>query len=618
MTALRFFAYTLFLTTPIFAHAVSIDYVRVSERIGDSALVRQSTFAADTWYTCTLSLLSCATTASTTSLVPVDLKEYAHSFSPEGTRLAVTNYPLEGRPVEQIFSVSASGTRTMVASLPINGELRRTLWSDKGIHLINTNNDVQTYDMATGLIVGGGTLPTGASWLKSSPDGRYIAFYIPGTQTREKRVFGVLDTSTQTVYTEELASSYWDLLSEGVTIFAFSPDSKTLAYISDAKNHPTIYTVSLTSLNAKKPSFVGKRLFTREYTVTDVIWKDTGTLYFVANRDNPYQYGLYEYAIKANKLTKLHSTVSYASAMTFVNSKLLFSEIAGVGTQPVMLDPKTKVLSRLPIQRSASVPVKATTVSLSSNQSGVFMKPTQTTKTLLVWLHGGPFRQTSLGYHPYQSYGGYDAILDQVVNEGVAVLKLDYPGSFGYGRLFAESIKENVGKKDVTDTTKAITAFAKKYGYTDIYVAGNSYGGYLSLKLAVAEPTLVDGAFSINGVTDWESLLTNLQTSIFNVHFGGAPNEKNAPLFLQANIANDVYKLSTQRILLAHGDKDMTVPYAQSRDFYSVLSATQKNAELMTFEGEDHVYTEKDSYVRLCNAMRTFVGIHNKSLCMIN
>lgn len=618
MTALRYLAYALFLTTPILTHAVSIDYVRINERIGDSALLRQSTFAADTWYTCTLSLLSCAQTASTTSLVPEDLKEYAHSFSPDGARLALTNYPLEGRPVEQIFSVNASGTRTMIASLPILGELRRTLWSETGIHLISTNNDVQTYDLASGMITGGGALPTGASWLKSSPDGRYIAFYVPATQTREKRVFGVLDTTTQTAYTEEIASSYWDLLSEGVTIFAFSPDSKTLAYISDVKNHPTIYTVSLSSLSTKKTSFVGKRLFTREYTVTDVIWKDSGSLYFVANRDNPYQYGLYEYTVKTNKLTKLHGSVSYASAMAFVNSKLLFSEVAGVGTQPVLLDTKSKMMSRLPIQRSGDIPVKATTVSLAANQSGVFMKPTLSTKTLLVWLHGGPFRQTSLGYHPYQSYGGYDALLDQVVNEGVAVLKLDYPGSFGYGRLFAESIKENVGKKDVTDTTKAITAFAKKYGYTNIYVAGNSYGGYLSLKLAVAEPALVDGAFSINGVTDWESLLTNLQTSIFNVHFGGVPNETNAPLFLQANIANDVYRLSTQRILLAHGDKDMTVPYAQSHDFYSILAATQKNAELLTFEGEDHVYTQRDSFVRLCNAMRTFVGIYNKSLCPIN
>ena len=618
MIALRYLAFTLFLTIPSLTHAMGIDYVRISERVGDSALIRQSTFAADTWYTCTLSLLSCTITASSTSLIPTDLQEYAHSFSSDGARLAVTQYPLEGRPVEQIFSVSASGTRTLLTSLPIIGELRRTLWSNNGIHLINTNNDVQSYNFATTSSTGGGTLPVGASWLKASPDGRYIAFYIPATQSREKRVFGILDTTTQAVYTEEVPSSYWDLLSEGVTIFAFSPDSKTLAYISDIKNHPTIYTVSLSSLNPKKSSFTGKRLFAREYTVTDVIWKDAGSVYFVANRDNPYQYGLYEYTIKNGKLNKLHGSVSYASAMGFVNSKLLFSEVLGIGTQPVLYDASSKTMSRLPIQRSAEVPVKASNVALSSNQSGVYMKPTSSTKTLLVWFHGGPFRQTSLGYHPYQSYGGYDAILSQLVNEGVAVLKLDYPGSFGYGRLFAESIKENVGKKDVVDTTKAITTFAKKYGYTDIYVAGNSYGGYLSLKLAVAEPTLVDGAFSINGVTDWESLLTNLESSIFNVHFGGTPNANNAPLFAQANIANDIYKLSTQRIVLAHGDKDMTVPYAQSRDFYSILTATQKNAELLTFEGEDHVYTKQDSFIRLCNAMRTFVGIYNKSMCPIN
>lgn len=616
MIALRYLLLAIVIF-PTFVHAASIDYVRIVERVGNTAKVKQSTFATDTWYTCALSLLSCAQTASTTSLVPEALREYGPLYSPDGTKIAVALYPLEGRPVLQVYDITST-SQTPLASIPIVGELRRVLWSDVGINLITTTNDVQTYLLATGVMGAGGTLPQGASWLETSPDGRYIAFYIPATQTREKRVFGILDTTNQTVYTEEVPSSYWDLLSEGVTIFAFSPDSKTLAYISDAKNQPTIYTVPLSSLSPKKNTFKGAALFTRAYTVTDVIWKDTKSIYFTANRDGAYQYGLYEYTIKTNVLTKRHANVSYATPISLVNGNLWFSEISGVGTQPVMYDSVSKRMSRLPIQRSTEVSVTASAMPLSNGQSGVFIKPTTVTKTLLVWLHGGPYRQTSLGYHPYQSYGGYDAILNQVVTEGVAVLKIDYPGSFGYGRLFAESIKGNVGKKDVEDTTAAIGAFAKKRGYTDIYVMGNSYGGYLALKLAVAEPTMVKGAFSINGVPDWETLLANLQTSIFNVHFGGAPTSENAPLFAQANISNDVYKLGTQRIILAHGDADTTVPYAQSRDFFNVLQATQKNAELITFEGEDHVYIKSDSFVRLCNAVRTFVGITNKMSCPIN
>ncbi len=43
--------------------------------------------------------------------------------------------------------------------------------------------------------------------------------------------------------------------------------------------------------------------------------------------------------------------------------------------------------------------------------------------TLLIWLHGGPYRQTSYGYHPFHSYGIYDSILELLRKDNTNIPK---------------------------------------------------------------------------------------------------------------------------------------------------------------------------------------------------
>jgi dipeptidyl aminopeptidase/acylaminoacyl peptidase len=228
--------------------------------------------------------------------------------------------------------------------------------------------------------------------------------------------------------------------------------------------------------------------------------------------------------------------------------------------------------------------------------------------TLLVWLHGGPYRQAALGYHPYTSYGGYDWILETARQSDVGVLKLDYPGSAGFGRVFAESISGHVGVKDATDAAAAISDFAKRNSYKNVYLMGNSYGGYLALKLLVNKPTVYKGAMSIAGVADWTTMLTALDTSIFNLQFGGTAGNDNFDEYARASIYNHVNKLSGQKIVLVHGDKDSTIPIKQSAGLATFLEQNGKPAKLITLSGENHVFKKPESFETVCNATLEFVG----------
>ncbi len=459
-------------------------------------------------------------------------------------------------------------------------------------------------------------LPSGATWLKRSADDHYVAYYIPTTAKQSTRTFGVLDTYTSKTYeTKEKHISYWDLLSEGVRMFAFSPDGTKLLYLSDKAGPQTLYQVDLTSLSKK--GFVSKRIILRNYMVMDFGWLDDNTIYFSANREHAYAWNLYSFALGSDAPTLLAKNISYASTIKRVGDGLLFITIDGTTALPKIYTVPTKTLASFTLSWVTSAPAPQAEVVKSGGLTGAYWPAASATSTLVVWLHGGPYRQTALGYHSYFSYAGYDWALSELVESGVPVLRLDYPGSMGYGRPFAESLRLHLGTKDVADTSKAVAAFAKARGFKNVYVVGNSYGGYLAAKLLVEKPTQFKGAMPIAAVWDWEWLNTNLQTSIFNVQFDGLPNEKNQKLYDVSAIFGGMEKLTTQKVVIVHGNSDTDVPYTQSKAAYDMLQFLGKDATLLTFTDEDHIFSKKDSFVTLCQTLLMFAGAPLPGRCVL-
>ena len=148
---------------------------------------------------------------------------------------------------------------------------------------------------------------------------------------------------------------------------------------------------------------------------------------------------------------------------------------------------------------------------------------------------------------------------------------------------------------------------------------GNSYGGYLALKLLVDKPSAYAGAFSINGVADWTTMLTALDTSIFNVLFGGTVGDTNAnhALYANASIYNNVSDLSNDKVILMHSDKDMTIPFRQSNGLATFMTQNNKPVELITMNGEDHVFKKPESFKTLCETTLKFVGKSGAVSCEI-
>lgn len=453
-----------------------------------------------------------------------------------------------------------------------------------------------------------------------SKSGNWLAYFIGASEPSNTRTYAVRNLKTNIEYTISTGVSYWDLVSDLSNVFEFSPDEKTLIYMDDKDNYMSLYKVNLNSL--KSTALENAKIKTSAYNIGMFTFSDSQNIYYVGNsKINPHVWSLYNFNLITNKEKLIETDVSYLDKITKVGSYLIFNHLQEKGYGPEIYNTKTKKLSSFKVPNINSKKVIRNEKYIKiGNMGAVIMTPLSYSPKkaypVLIWLHGGPLRQTSLGYHPYHSYGIYDGMLKLLQKNNVIVLKLDYRGSLGYGRDYSESIKGSVGSGDIDDVMQSIEYLKKQYQISDVYLAGNSYGGYMSLKAVVDHPTAFKGVFSINGVTDWESLLVKMKTSIFNTQFNGLPNNENKNLYEKASIINKIPNLGNQRIEIIQGEADGTIAPWQASLLYGKLKDAGKNANLVTYPKEDHVFAQKKNIGDVCLRLFNLMGIKNNKECL--
>ncbi len=475
---------------------------------------------------------------------------------------------------------------------------------------------------------------TNATRVLLSPDEKWLVYYDSALANKENsRKFVLLnlqDGVKKKTYELTGKVNYWDLLSEELRIFNFSPSGNKLMYLDDKNGYSVPYLVDLTKKQTKY--LPGKQVILKDYSVADFIFLGDEVIYFSANRESKHQWSLYRYNLVTKDLKKVADNVSYNQKMRLVSSgdkkKLLFMQVINNSSIPALLDQATDKISYFPAL-SANPKITGYTekeVTLgpadggASKLGGVLLKPKNYSSTksypLIIWLHGGPYREVALGYHSYLGYAVYDWLLGEMAKNGALVLKLDYRGSYGYGRKFAESITGQVGKGDVSDVLTAQTELKKFYKISNTYLVGNSYGGYLALR-TVVDPQAskkIAGVLSINGVTDWFVLLDKLENSIFNVQFKGLLGEENSSLYYQADIAERVKNLTNQKIIVAQATSDKTVPPSQADYLAQIFGLKNKVMNLVKYPDEDHVFKKKSSLEDLCRQLASLSRI--KASCV--
>jgi dipeptidyl aminopeptidase/acylaminoacyl peptidase len=206
----------------------------------------------------------------------------------------------------------------------------------------------------------------------------------------------------------------------------------------------------------------------------------------------------------------------------------------------------------------------------------------------VLWIHGGPEGQDTLGWNPWALY---------LAQHGYVVLTPNYRGSSGYGEKFRNLNVEDSGGGEVEDVALGADYLVSQ-GIAEkerIGIGGGSHGGTMVAYEVTKQPNVFHAAIELYGVVDRASFIerTNRPSAIrWTAKMGGAPEEK-PEVYRKANILPDVPKI-TAPVLIMHGEDDPQVPPYESQEFTAALKKAGKPYLYFTYPKELHGFSQRD------------------------
>jgi len=240
---------------------------------------------------------------------------------------------------------------------------------------------------------------------------------------------------------------------------------------------------------------------------------------------------------------------------------------------------------------------------------GIVVKPVnfdaQKRYPLLVWFHGGPAYNWSLGIQ-MNNWAQLFASRDYLV------FLPNFRGSAGYGMKWMMANVENWGEGPMGDVMSGVDFLIKK-GWADkdrLFVGGASYGGYLT-SWVITQTATFKAAYVAAGVVDLatEYALTD-EPSFLIGYFNSAPYD-NPEVYRKNSSLSYASQVKTP-VLIVHGERDLRVPVSQAYEFYSALKHYGAKAKLVIYPREYHGIREYVHQLDLMNRVLEWFKGHSQ------
>jgi pimeloyl-ACP methyl ester carboxylesterase len=596
-------AFALYAPVSVQAAAKEINYGSLKSQYGDTLLLEYKGPAGGaTYYTCTTGG-KCKSKGSTLpTIFPKVLGTETYEKSADGS-LGVKQIPIGSSIYYFLYNTSESKTKKM-ATIPYTQTAEKIYIAKNNTAVVFQNGKTYTrYDIASKKL-SSLTLTQGLSFIQLSPNATYVTGYNYNTLTHELWRF----SDGKKVTSPSSMQSYLE----------FSSDESNLAFLEDVKGFRTLFTMKASDLGKGSPSTL--KQLTKPNTETEDYLYVENTLYFMANVEGPLEWDLFSYDGK--KTTSVDTDVSYGDFLKLVRTKddsyLAYLKTVGKNTNIVLHSSKAGKATTLKAVKDSPVSTNIVReVKEYGDTTGVLLSPKKTSTkggNLFIWMHGGPMRQVAKGFHPYLSYAVYDELLERLVNGSNYVYKIDYSGSTGYGAEFKKALDMKIGDVEMKEVRDAIKEIKEDKKISNVYLVGNSYGGYMALRGIVDTPKTLDGVVSINGVSDWYGLIQQIPSSPFKELFNGVPDTHNLDAYLQASVFTGMEKLTkNDKVLVVWGEQDSTVPVWQSTKYVEYAKGKKINLETLVFPTEEHILRGRKTLDSLCSKITSYFGIKNVS-----
>jgi dipeptidyl aminopeptidase/acylaminoacyl peptidase len=191
---------------------------------------------------------------------------------------------------------------------------------------------------------------------------------------------------------------------------------------------------------------------------------------------------------------------------------------------------------------------------------------------------------------------------DYLAREGYAVLHVDYRNHAGSTDDPRNEADMRLGyTEDVINAVLAVKSSTlptlRTLDRARIGLLGRSMGGGVVYNVLVAQPGLVDAAVAyapvssdaVDNFNRWirrDPSRTGIAARIVAEH--GTPEAK--PAFWRGVSARTHFDRITEPLLIHHGTNDESCPYPWSVETLQLLKQAGKDAQLLTYQGEQHAF----------------------------
>lgn len=220
-------------------------------------------------------------------------------------------------------------------------------------------------------------------------------------------------------------------------------------------------------------------------------------------------------------------------------------------------------------------------------------------------VHGGP------ADHDRDAYGG---VVHSLVGAGLAVARVNYRGSTGYGPRWRAAFDEGVGHTQLADLA-AVRAdlIARDLVRPDaVGLWGTSWGGYLTLLALGADPLLWQAGVAVKPVADSVAAYrttTGALRALDERLYGGTPDEV-PEAYLRSSPIRYAAQVRAPLLVIA-ATRDVKCPPGQVRSYLAALSAAGVPHESMWldtghngYDGADHAALIRRSVLFLLRELR--------------
>ena len=230
---------------------------------------------------------------------------------------------------------------------------------------------------------------------------------------------------------------------------------------------------------------------------------------------------------------------------------------------------------------------------------------------LVLMPHGGPFARDSWTFDPWVQF---------LASRGYAVLQVNFRGSTGYGRAWVERGYGQLGTGMIDDLEDGVD-WAVREGMVDarrVCVFGASYGGYVALWAPVRHPGRYRCAVSFAGISDLSAMVRYDARRFTATRYARERRRQ-----LRGDSESDLGAISPLRqvgrmsvpLLVAHGERDTTVPTSQSRNLVRAL-AGRNGLESVFYPEAGHGFSRPQDSIDFLRRLEAFLARHNPATPM--